>query len=66
MTLGSWLAAGGLGLLMCGIMWYYGRTQYREGWEAGFKENLELRIADIKDGLASRIEVYYREDEDEE
>jgi hypothetical protein len=41
--------------------------QYREGWEAGFKENLEIRLANVKDGLASRIEVYHvTEEEDEE
>ncbi len=66
MGLMSWLGAIGLGAALCGIMWYYGRMQYREGWEDGFKENLEIRISEIKDGLASRIEVYHVTDEEEE
>ncbi len=66
MGLMSWLGAIGLGAALCGIMWYYGRMQYRDGWEAGFKENLEIRLANVKDGLASRIEVYYAEEDDEE
>lgn len=71
MTLASWIGALALGLLMCGIMWWYGKRQYTEGWNAGFTENLKIRLADIKDSLANKVEIYHvidssDEDDDEE
>lgn len=66
MTLGSWIGAGALGLVMCGIMWWYGKRQYAEGWNAGFTENLKLRLTDIKDNLASTVEIYHADDEEDE
>jgi hypothetical protein len=66
MTLTSWIGAIGLGAIMCGIMWWHGRRQYNEGWNAGFTENLKLRLTDIKDGLASSVEIYHSESEEEE
>ena len=66
MTIGSWIGAGSLGLLMCAIMWWHGRRQYNEGWNAGFTENLKLRLTDIKDGLASNVEIYHSESEEDE
>jgi hypothetical protein len=66
MTLASWIGAVALGAIMCGIMWWYGRRQYNEGWNAGFTENLKLRLTDIKDGLASSVEIYHSESEEDE
>lgn len=69
MTFGSWVGAGALGLVLCAIMWFYGRMQYKNGWNDGFHENLKIKLENIKDGLASRIEVYhvseYEEDDEE-
>lgn len=66
MTLGSWIGAGLLGLAMCGIMWWYGKRQYAEGWNDGFTENLKVRLADIKEGLANKVEIYHVIDEEDE
>lgn len=69
MDFSSWVGALFLGGALCTIMWGYGKFRYSQGWQDGFRENLELRLAEIKDGLASRIEVYHvteEKDEDEE
>ena len=62
MTLGSWIGAIFLGFVLCGIMWFYGRWQYKQGWNEGFHENLRIKLENIKEGLASRVEVYYESD----
>ena len=63
MTLGSWIGAITLGFALCVIMWFYGRWQYKQGWNDGFHENLKIKLEGIKDGLASKIEVYYVSDD---
>lgn len=58
MTLFSWLGVLGLGVVMCVIMWFYGREKYKEGWSDGFGTNLGIKLADIKNGLAETVKVY--------
>lgn len=66
MGLWSWIGALGLGAALCGIMWWYGRIQYKEGWSDGFTQNLELKLKDIKEGLANKVEIYHVIDEEDE
>lgn len=66
MGLGSWLGVLFLGSTMCGIMWWYGKRQYEEGWNDGFTENLKVKLADIKEGLANKVEIYHIVDEEDE
>jgi len=66
MGLWSWLGALGLGAALSGIMWWYGKRQYEEGWNDGFTENLKVKLADIKEGLANKVEIYHIVDEEDE
>ena len=66
MSLGSWIGAIVLGLVMCGLMWWYGKRQYEEGWNAGFTENLKIKLTDIKDNLASTVEIYHVDENEED
>lgn len=59
-TVGGTIVLGGI---MCGVMWFYGKRQYKEGWNDGFSENLKLRLMDIKDNLANKIEIYHGDDD---